>query len=135
MTSVRISKSLALAAALLAASTAIAAPENSGKSSVRFDSTVTVNGAQLAPGRYNLKWTTTPSGTELQLISSKNAVTTVPAHVVNLDRKSDQSTVDTTRTGSGTTVLNAIHLAGKAFAFSIDETAAASGSTSASAQK
>jgi len=132
---VRITKSLALAAALLAATTAIAAPENSGRSSVRLASAVTVNGTQLPPGQYSLKWSTSPSGTELQLISSKSAVTTVAAHVVNLDRKSDQSTVDTTRTSDGATVLNAIHLAGKAFAFTVDETSAASTSASASAQK
>jgi hypothetical protein len=131
----QITKSLALAAALLAATTAIAAPENSGKGSVYLDSTTTVNGTQLAPGNYNLKWTTTSSGTELQLIGSKNAVTTVPAHVVNLDRKSAQSTVDTTRTPGGATVLNAIHLSGKSFAFTIDETNAASASTTTSGQK
>jgi len=135
MTIVKTTKSLVLAAALLAATTAVAAPENSGKSSVRLATTVTVNGTQLAPGQYSLKWTTSASGTELQLINSKNAVTTVPAHVVNLDRKSEQSTVDTTRTSNGAAILNAIHLAGKTFAFTINENSAASSGATSSAQK
>jgi hypothetical protein len=119
MNAVKIAKSLVLGVTLLGATAVMAAPENSGKSSVQLDSPVNVNGTQLAPGHYNLKWTTTPSGTELQFINSRNAVTTVPAQVVELDRKERQSSIDTARAEDGSMTLLGIRLSGKNFALAL----------------
>jgi hypothetical protein len=119
MNVVKITKSLVLGVTLLVATAAVAAPENSGKSSVQLDSPVNVNGTQLPSGHYNLKWTTTPSGTELQFINSRNAVTTVPAQIVQLDRKESQSSIDTARAEDGSMTLLGIHLSGKNFALAL----------------
>ena len=132
MNAAKIAKSFALGATLLAATTVMAATENSGKSSVQLDSAVSVNGTQIPAGHYNLKWTTSTSGTELQFIDSKKAVTTVPAHVVELDRKQDQSSVDTSVGNDGSVTLTAIQFAGKAYALAIGS-AAATAETPASA--
>jgi hypothetical protein len=135
MNAVKIAKSLVLGVTLLAATTAMAAPENSGKSSVQLDSPVNVNGTQLAPGHYNLKWTTTPSGTELQFINSRNAVTTVPAQIVALDRKENQSSVDTQRADDGSMTLIGIHFSGKAFALAVGPTSTSSEPSTSAGQK
>jgi hypothetical protein len=119
MNVVKITKSLVLGVTLLVATAAVAAPENSGKSSVQLDSPVNVNGTQLPSGHYNLKWTTTPSGTELQFINSRNAVTTVPAQIVQLDRKESQSSIDTARAEDGSMTLLGIRLSGKNFALAL----------------
>jgi len=122
MNAVNIAKSLVLGVTLLAATAVVAAPENTGKSSVQLDSPVNVNGTQLAPGHYNLKWTTTPSGTELQFTNSKKAVTTVPAQIVPLDRKEDQSSIDTARAEDGSVTLLGIRFSGKDFALNVGPT-------------
>jgi len=135
MNVVKITKSLVLGVTLLAATGAMAAPENSGKNSVQLDSAVNVNGTQLAPGHYNLKWTTTPSGTELQFINSRNAVTTVPAQIVVLDRKESQSSIDTTRAEDGSVSLIGIHFSGKDFALNVGPTPSSSGPSTSAGQK
>jgi hypothetical protein len=135
MNAAKIAKSLVLGVTLLAASAVVAAPENTGKSSVQFDSPVNVNGTQLAPGHYNLKWTTTPSGTELQFINSKKAVTTVPAQIVPLDRKDDQSSIDTARAEDGSMNLTGIHFSGKDFALAIGPTPSSPEPSTSAGQK
>ena len=131
MNVVKITKSIVLGVSLLAATAAMAATENSGKSSVQFDSPVNVNGTQLPAGHYDLKWNTSPSGTELRFISSKNAVTTVPARVVELDRKDNQSSLDTVQAQDGSMTLLSLHFSGKTYALAVgpnpsaDETPAA----------
>jgi hypothetical protein len=135
MNVVKITKSLVLGVTLLAATAAMAAPENSGKSSVQLDSAVNVNGTQLAPGHYNLKWTTTPSGTELQFINSKKAVTTVPAQIVALDRKESESSIDTARAEDGSMTLTGIRFSGKNFALAIGPTSSSSEPSTSAGQK
>ena len=135
MNAVKIAKSLVLGVTLLAATAVVAAPENTGKSSVQLDSPVNVNGTQLAPGHYNLKWTTTPSGTELQFINFKNAVTTVPAHIVPLDRKETQSSIDTERAEDGSMTLVGINISGKNFALAVGPTSPSSEPSASAGQK
>jgi hypothetical protein len=135
MNAVKITKSLILGVTLLAATAAMAAPENSGKSSVQFDSPVNVNGTQLPKGHYSLKWTTTPAGTELQFVSSRNAVTTVPAQIVELDRKDRQSAIDTARAEDGSVSLVGIHFSGKTFSLAIAPTSSSSEPSVSAGQK
>jgi hypothetical protein len=135
MNVVKITKSFALGVSLLAATAAMAATENSGKSSVQFDSPVSVNGTQLPAGHYNLKWTTSPSGTELQFIGSKNAVTTVPARLVELDRKDNQSSIDTVQAEDGSMTLVSLHFSGKAFALAVGSAPSAAEPTATPGQK
>lgn len=135
MNAAKIAKSLVLGVTLLAATAVVAAPDNSGKSSVQLDSPVNVNGTQLAPGHYNLKWTTTPSGTELQFINSKKAVTTVPAQIVPLDRKDNQSSIDTARADDGSMTLTGIHFSGKNFSLNVGPTSSSSEPSTSAGQK
>jgi hypothetical protein len=135
MNALKITKSLVLGVTLLVATAAVAAPENSGKSSVQLDSPVNVNGTQLPSGHYNLKWTTTPSGTELQFINSRNAVTTVPAQIVPLDRKESQSSIDTARAEDGSMTLTGIHFSGKNFALAVGATSSSSEPSTSAGQK
>jgi hypothetical protein len=135
MNAVKIAQSLVLGVTLLVATAAVAAPENSGKSSVQLDSPVNVNGTQLPSGHYNLRWTTTPSGTELQFINSRNAVTTVPAQIVPLDRKESQSAIDTARAEDGSTTLIGIYLSGKNFALVVGPTSSSSEPSTSAGQK
>jgi hypothetical protein len=135
MNALKITKSLVLGVTLLVATAAVAAPENSGKSSVQLDSPVNVNGTQLAPGHYNLKWTTTPSGTELQFINSKRAVTTVPAQIVPLDRKEDQSSIDTARAEDGSQTLVGIHFSGKNYSLALGPTSSSPEPSTSAGQK
>jgi hypothetical protein len=135
MNAVKITKSLVLGVTLLVATAAVAAPDNSGKSSVQLDTPVSVNGTQLPSGHYNLKWTTTSSGTELQFINSRNAVTTVPAQIVQLDRKESQSSVNTARAEDGSMTLIGIHFSGKTFALAIGATPSASEPSTSAGQK
>jgi hypothetical protein len=135
MNAVKITKSFVLGVTLLAATAAMAAPDNSGKSSVQLDSPVTVNGTQLPSGHYNLKWSTTPAGTELQFINSRNAVTTVPVQIVELDRKESQSSIDTARAEDGSMTLLGIHFSGKNFALTIGATSSSSEPSTSAGQK
>jgi hypothetical protein len=135
MNAVKMTKAFILGVTLLAATAAMAAPENSGKSSVQLDSPVNVNGTPLPSGHYNLKWSTTPSGTELQFINSKNAVTTVPAQIVALDRKESQSSIDTARAEDGSMTLLGIHFSGKTFALAFGPASSSSEPSASAGQK
>jgi hypothetical protein len=124
----KISKGVLLGLALLLATSVFAA----NKGSLQVNDPVTVNGKQIAPGDYTVKWEGNGPNVELNILRGKNVVATVPARMVDLDRVASRDSSVTTLNAEGHKSLNEIRFSGKKYAMAIDgETAKAeSGGTS-----
>ena len=81
MNASKVCKGLLLGLALLLATSVFAA----NKGSLRVSDPVTVNGKQIAPGDYTVKWEGNGPNVELNILRGKNVVATVPARMVDLD--------------------------------------------------
>ena len=79
------SKGLVLGLAVLMTTVAFAA----NKGSLQVSDTVTVSGKQLKPGDYKVSWEGTGQNVELKITQGKEVVATVPAHMVDLSRASN----------------------------------------------
>jgi hypothetical protein len=124
----KISKGVLLGLALVLATSVFAA----NKGSLQVNDPVTVNGKQIAPGDYTVKWEGNGPNVELNILRGKNVVATVPARMVDLDRVASRDSSVTTLNAEGHKSLNEIRFSGKKYAMAIDaETAKAeSGGTS-----
>ncbi|HMJ24147.1 MAG TPA: hypothetical protein VK513_19670 [Terriglobales bacterium] len=124
----KVSKGLLLGLALLLATSAFAA----NKGSLQVSDAVTVNGKQIAPGEYTVKWEGNGPNVELNILRGKNVVASVPARMVDLDRMPSRDSAVTTVNADGHKSLNEIRFTGKKYALAIGaETAKAeSGGTS-----
>lgn len=124
----RISKGLLLGLALLLATSVFAA----NKGFLQVSDPVTVNGKQIAPGDYKVQWEGAGPNVELNILSGKSVVATVPARMIELDRSPDRDSAVTSINSDGRKSLNEIRFSGKKYALAIgSETAKAeSGGTS-----
>ena len=124
----RISKGLLLGLALLLATSVFAA----NKGFLQVSDPVTVNGKQIAPGDYKVQWEGAGPNVELNILSGKSVVATVPARMIDLDRSPDRDSAVTSINSDGRKSLNEIRFSGKKYALAIgSETAKAeSGGTS-----
>jgi len=122
MTASKISKGLLLGLALLLATSVFAA----NKGSLQVSDPVTVNGKQIQPGDYTIKWDGDGPNVELNILRGKDVVATVPARMVDLARTPDRNSALTSINSDGHKSLTEIRLSGKKYALAIgSETAKA----------
>ncbi|HEX3354472.1 MAG: hypothetical protein ACRD3H_06060 [Terriglobales bacterium] len=122
MTASKISKGLLLGLALLLATSVFAA----NKGSLQVSDPVTVNGKQIQPGDYTVKWDGNGPNVELNILRGKDVVATVPARMVDLARTPDRNSALTSINSDGHKSLTEIRLSGKKYALAIgSETAKA----------
>ena len=112
----KISKGLLLGLALLLATSAFAANQGS----LQVSDPVTVGGKQLAAGEYTVKWEGTGPNVELNILRGHNVVATVPARMIELDRKPEGNSSVTTVNGDGRKALHEIRFSGKKYALAIN---------------
>ena len=112
----KISKGLLLGLALLLATSGFAA----NKGSMQVSDPVTVNGTQLNPGEYSVKWDGAGPNVEVSIMRGKNVVATVPARVVDLNQSPVRDSLVTIVNNDGHTSLNEIRFAGKTRALAIN---------------
>ncbi len=123
----KISKGLLLGLALLMATSVFAA----NKGSLQVTDSVSINGKQIAPGDYTVKWEGNGPNVELNILRGNSVVATVPARMVDLDRAPGRDSAVISM-NDGHKSLNEIRFSGRKYALAIDtETAKAeSGGTS-----
>ena len=112
-----LAKTVVLGVAVLLASSAFAA--NKGSFQVREK--VEVNGQQLSPGEYQLRWDGTGSTVELRFMQGKKEVVKTTAKVVALNQASDHDSAVIDR-ASGKAAVSEVRFAGKKFALAIGAT-------------
>jgi len=109
-------KGLVLGLAVLMATSAFAA---SNKGTLQVSDTVTVSGKQLAPGDYKVTWEGTGPNVEVKITKGKDVVATVPAHLVDLSRASNDNSAVVNNNSDGSRSLSEIRFSGKKFALAI----------------
>jgi len=110
-------KTVVLGLAVLLATSAFA----SNKGTVQLRESFEVNGQQLAPGEYQLRWDGTGANVEVSFIQGKKEVAKAPAKVVALDKAySDDSAV--LEKTSGKTCISQIRFAGKKYVLDLGAT-------------
>jgi hypothetical protein len=122
-----LAKTVVLGLAVLLASSAFA----SNKGSLQVREPFEVNGQQLAPGEYQLRWDGTGSNVEVSFMQGKKEVAKAPARIVELDKASayDAAVVDR---ASGKATVSEVRFAGKKYVLAIGATEKAEMSGSAS---
>jgi hypothetical protein len=99
------------------------------KANFQISQSVQVNGTELSPGDYVAKWTGDGPDVQLSITRNGKEIATVPAKLVQLDRKSREDASETRANGSGRE-LNSLQFAGKKYSLEIG-----GGSTSTAAVK
>jgi hypothetical protein len=120
-----LAKTVVLGVAVLLASSAFAA----NKGSMQVRERVEVNGQQLSPGEYQLRWDGTGSDVELRFMQGKKEMAKTSAKVVALDQASDYDSAVIDR-ASGKAAVSQVRFAGKKFALTIGATDKAEASSS-----
>ena len=115
MNASKISKGLLLGLALLLATSVFAA----NKGSLKVSDPVTVNGRQIAPGEYTVKWEGNGPSVELNILRGKDVVATVPARMIDLDRAPSRDSAVTIVNSDGHKSLNEIRFSGKKYALAV----------------
>lgn len=108
-------KGLVLGLALLMTTGAFAA----NKGSLQVSSTVTVSGKQLKPGDYKVSWEGTGPNVEVKITQGKELVATVPAHMVDLNRPSNDNALVVNNNSDGSRSISEIRFSGKKFALAV----------------
>jgi hypothetical protein len=112
-----VAKTVVLGLAVLLASSAFA----SNKGSLQVRESFEVNGQQLAPGEYQLRWDGTGSNVEVSFMQGKKEVAKTSAKVVALDKASnyDSAVIDHS---SGKALVSEVRFAGKKYALALGAT-------------
>jgi len=113
----QLAKTVVLGLAVLLASSAFA----SNKGTLQVREPFEVNGQQLAPGEYQLRWDGTGSNVEVSFIQGKKEVAKASAKVVALDKAYgyDSAILDH---ASGKATVSEVRFAGKKYALAIGAT-------------
>ena len=112
-----VSKSLVLGLAMLLASTAFAA----NKANLQLSNPTLVNGTTLKPGDYKIQWEGAGPNVELSILQGKKVVTTVPAHVVELQSPASNDAAVTHQNASGPNSLAGVRFQGKKTALELGD--------------
>lgn len=109
-----VAKTVVLGLAVLLASSAFA----SNKGSLQVRESFEINGQQLAPGDYDVRWDGSGSNVEVTFIKNHKEVAKTSAKVIALDKAYgyDSAVVDHT---SGKATVSELRFAGKKFALAI----------------
>jgi hypothetical protein len=113
----RVAKTVVLGLAVLLATSAFA----SNKGSLIVRESVEVNGQQLAPGNYQVRWDGTGSSVEISFMQGKKEVAKATAKMVALDQAPsfDSAIVDHS---SGKAAVSELRFAGKKYALTLGAT-------------
>ena len=115
-------------ASLLLAATAFASPS---KGTLKLFEPVTVQGKQLAPGKYTVEWNGEGPNVQLNIADGKNSVSAIPARIVP-GVKNRTSGYASAKQQDGRSELTNVFFEGKAFELQIGETASQGGQPAAS---
>ena len=122
----RVMKTVVLGLAVLLASSAFA----SNKGSLVVREALEVNGQQLAPGEYQLRWDGSGSNVEISFMKGNKEVAKASARVVAVDKAPEYDLTIVDRT-SGKAAVSELRFAGKKYALAIGtEKAEMSGTSS-----
>ena len=123
----QLAKTVALGLAVLLASSAFA----SNKGSLQVQEAFEVNGQQLAPGEYQVRWDGTGPNVEVSFMQGKKEVAKTTAKVVALDKAYDYDSAVVDH-ASGKASVSEVRFAGKKYALAIGSTEKAEMSGSSS---
>jgi hypothetical protein len=112
-----LAKTVVLGLAVLLASSAFA----SNKGSLQVREALEVNGQQLAPGEYQLRWDGTGANVEVSFMQGKKEVAKASAKVVALDKASDYDAAVVDHS-DGKARVSEVRFAGKKYALAIGAT-------------
>jgi hypothetical protein len=112
-----LAKAVVLGLAVLLASSAFA----SNKGTLLVREAVEVNGQQLAPGQYQVRWDGTGSNVEVRFMRGNKEVAKTSAKVVTLDQPSDYDSAIVDHT-NGKAAVSEIRFSGKKVALAIGST-------------
>jgi hypothetical protein len=110
-------KSFLLGSTLLLAAGAFAA----NKGTLQITDRTSVGGTQLKPGDYTVSWTGDGPTVQLNVMKGSKVVTTIPAHVVPVDRSPSTNSIVATENADGSKSLSAIRLSGKKYTLEVGE--------------
>ncbi len=111
-----LAKTVVLGLAVLLASSAFA----SNKGSLQVREAIEVNGQQLAPGEYQLRWDGTGSNVEISIMQGKKEVAKTTAKVVARRQSPDYDAAIVDHT-SGKAAVSELRFAGKKYALAIGD--------------
>ena len=117
-------------ASLLLAATAFAAPASKG--TLKLFEPVSVQGKELAPGKYTVEWNGEGPNVQLNIADGKNAVTAIPARIVPVNAKNRTSGYASAKQQNGRSELTNVFFEGKAYELQIGESASQGGQPAAS---
>jgi hypothetical protein len=109
-----LAKTVVLGLAVLLASSAFA----SNKGTLQVREQLEVNGQQLAPGSYQVRWDGSGSSVEVSFMQGKKEVAKTSAKIVALDKASDYDSAVVDH-ASGKAAISEVRFAGKKFALAI----------------
>jgi len=112
-----VTKSVVLGLAVLLTSSAFATT----KEHLQLLSTATVNGTQLKPGDYNLQWEGNGPNVELSILRGKTVVAKVPAKIVDMKGRSQNTAAVMKNHDDGTKTLEGVRFEGKTFALELGQ--------------
>ena len=112
-----LAKIVVLGLAVLLASSAFA----SDKGSLKVRQAIEVNGQQLAPGEYQVRWDGTGSNVEVSFMQGKKEVAKTEAKVVALDKAYDYDSAVVNH-ASGKATVSEVRFAGKKYALALGAT-------------
>jgi hypothetical protein len=104
---------------------------NGNKKSVHFDTSVTIEGKQLAPGDYKFSWTGTGSDVKLDIVKGKEIVATVPARIVTLPAANKIDGYSSTAAKDGSHTVTSVFFSGDKFDLEIGQGTSASSAPAA----
>jgi len=110
-----LAKTVVLGLAVLLATSAFA----SNKGSLQVRETVEVNGQQLTPGDYQVRWDGTGSTVEVTFMQGKKEVAKTTAKVVALDKPYDFDSAVVAHEG-GKATISEVRFSGKKFVLAIN---------------
>jgi hypothetical protein len=116
-------------ATLLLATGAFAAPASRG--TLKLFEPVTVQGKELAPGKYTVEWNGEGPNVQLNIADGKNAVTAIPARIVP-GAKNRTTGYSSEKQQDGRSELTNLFFEGKAYQLEIGDSASQGGRPAAS---
>jgi len=112
-------------ASVLLASGAFATTPNKG--TLKLFVPVTVQGKQLAPGKYTVEWNGEGPNVQLNIGDGKNTVTAIPARIVPVNTKNQSSGYSSEKQPDGQEILKNVFFEGKTYELQIGEQSASQG--------
>jgi hypothetical protein len=108
------SKLITLMTTMLLSAGAFAAAGAAHKGTMEVSGPIMVNGKQLPPGTYTIRWDGDGPDTNLHVMQGKKEVAAAPCKVVFLDQKASRDEAETTKDSEGTQ-LTAVRFAGQKY--------------------